>query len=102
MKTKSLVPANAAGLTVKFRGTMYPVASIADAVTKWDGFRMAAVNNLGGGASQIGEGLTVRHGTKPVAKISYNGRVWHPGKWTPESKTMTAEEIAAVDGGVTA
>ena len=65
-------------LSVKFQGKTYAVASLADAVAKWDAFRFAAACQ-GAGCSKVGNGVTVRNAAgKIVAKVSYNGRLWNP------------------------
>jgi len=33
-------------------------------------------------------GGNVKDNGKIIAKVSYNGKVWPPGKWTPESKPL--------------
>ena len=48
------------------------VADIAEAVKHWETHRDATNE----GVSTIGNGVTVFDGIEPVAKISYNGRVW--------------------------
>lgn len=42
-------------------------------------------NALGGGNWNGGE---VRQGDQVIAKVSYNGRVWPPGTWTPRMKAL--------------
>lgn len=48
------------------------VSSIADAVEKWETYRDNTTNGVRG----IGNGVTVFNGIEPIAKISYNGRIW--------------------------
>ena len=42
-------------------------------------------NDLGGGNWTGGQ---VFKGKEQVAKVSYNGRVWPPGPWTPEMQPL--------------
>ncbi len=66
-----------APLTFKIhRKPAVPVLSVADAAAKWDAYRMAEMENGGGGCSEIGNGGIVRAGKQIVARISYNGRIW--------------------------
>jgi hypothetical protein len=66
-------------LTVKYRGTVYPVASLEDAADKWNEFRDAAMRQ-GLGPDDICGHLDVRTSSgRKVARISWNGRVWPAG-----------------------
>ncbi len=50
----------------------------------------------GVGASDLTEG-TVRRGKRAVARISYNGRIWHPRVWREGDLPLSRSEIAAID-----
>lgn len=55
--------------------------------------------NLGGGNVGMGAHVVDHHG-QIIARISYNGRVWPPGKWTPQTRPLrelTAADDVAVD-----
>ncbi len=70
-------------LFVVFDGRYFPVTSVKDAAKKWCVFRDTVEQRGEGGVRQLGNGVNVyRKGElKPVARISYNGRIW-PGKET--------------------
>lgn len=38
--------------------------------------------------SSTWQGGRIVEGRKTVARVSYNGRVWPPGEWTPFTKTL--------------
>jgi hypothetical protein len=59
------------GLEVKWGRQRFPVASIADAQSKWDLFRECSE----AGVSEIGGAKIYRDG-KVIGSISYNGRAW--------------------------
>lgn len=40
------------------------------------------------GSRETPDGRVVTADGKPVARISYNGRVWPPEKWTPGMKPL--------------
>ena len=79
------VPAVAGQLYVERDGKRYPVDSLQDARQKWNRFR----DQSAAGASEIGEGARIidQEGNT-VARISYNGIVWPPGKWQPGMKPL--------------
>ena len=58
--------------TVEFNGQEFEVGSIKDAADKWNKF----VDASQGGVSQVGNGVIIREDGKPVARVSYNGRIW--------------------------
>jgi hypothetical protein len=67
-------------LFVMRSGKRFEVASLEDASQKWCAFRDAT----GAGASEIGEDVMIYNQTgTPVARISYNGKVWPPVEWKP-------------------
>lgn len=59
-------------LTVEFNGEVFDVESIQDAADKWNRF----VETSMGGVSQVGNGVTIKEDGKPIARVSYNGRIW--------------------------
>jgi len=63
----------------KRRRQICTAATLEEAAEQWDAYRDALLINGGGASSAIGNGFTVysdRAMTKPVGKISYNGRIW--------------------------
>lgn len=60
------------------------VASVEEAVRIWNEYR----ESTGAGASEIGNGGTVKDGRKLVAGISYNGRVWSPAEWRQNNRPV--------------
>ena len=64
--------ANKKRLTVEFGGQEYEVASFKDAAEKWGRF----VGASQGGVSQVGNGVVIKENGRPVARVSYNGRIW--------------------------
>ena len=77
-----------------------PVESLSDAVRTCRGF--IEENGLGGGNWGPDAGIVKQNGN-PVAKISYNGRVWRPGPWPqPEIDPETGAEIPRKSPGTAA
>lgn len=77
-------------LFVERGGKRFEVASLQEASDKWNQFR----DVTGAGASKIGEGAKiVDQDGKEVARISYNGKVWGPGKWKPGDKPLVGENF---------
>ena len=66
-------------LNVRYCGKTYRVESVADAAVKGNEFREEALRS-GLGPNDIGGHLMVRDGRTPVAKISWNGRIWPVAK----------------------
>lgn len=64
------------GLTVEFNGKRYPVKSIKEAQSRWNQFREDAAKATGLGVSGTGNGVFIYRDGVPIARISYNGRVW--------------------------
>ena len=58
--------------TVEFNGQEFEVGSIKDAADKWNKF----VDASQGGVSEIGNGVVIKEDGNPVARVSYNGRIW--------------------------
>ena len=52
------------------------VASIDDAVALWEDHRDNHPIYGYAGCSEVGNGVTVYRDDQPIAKVSYNGRVW--------------------------
>ena len=52
------------------------VASIDDAVALWEDHRDNHPIYGCAGYSEVGNGVTVYRDDQPIAKVSYNGRVW--------------------------
>lgn len=74
------LPAQTQQLFVRRGSQTYPVASFEDASQKWCEFR----DTTGAGASEIGEDVMIYDQTgTPVARISYNGKIWPPVEWKP-------------------
>jgi hypothetical protein len=70
--------------TVSIRPHRVPVASFEEAARACG--RYIAENGLGNG-NWTGGKITDARG-KVIAKVSYNGRVWPPGKWTSGTKAL--------------
>lgn len=65
----------AQSLTVKYRGRVYPVASVEEAADKWCEFRDAAMRQ-GLGPDDIGSGLLVSDSSgRKVGRVFWNGRI---------------------------
>jgi hypothetical protein len=64
--------AEISGLEAEWDGRRVPVRSLADARGKWIDFR----ETTNAGASALGNGVRIYLRGRPVARISYNGRVW--------------------------
>lgn len=60
----------------------FPVASLADASIRYQQFRGTKSR------TRCPEGLVMNEASEVVAKVSYNGRVWAPGPWTPGQQPM--------------
>ncbi|HEY0960917.1 MAG TPA: hypothetical protein VGE69_00995, partial [Pseudomonadales bacterium] len=82
-------------LVASFGKQSYPVQSIAEAQAKWNGFR----SQSGAGASDIGGSLKITQDGKPIARISYNGRVWRDGQ--PTAAAAVADIDAAASEAAT-
>lgn len=74
------------GMEIEFDGRRFPVESIDDAQAKWDHF----VEKSGAGSSELGGDPVIYQDGKPVARISYNGRVWEygDGKYSPDGREI--------------
>ena len=82
-------------LKVHYGRKAVPVATIAEAVAWWDAKR----DGEGFGASEMLGDVIIRKNGTPVARISYNGRVWNTAAWVPGMQTLSADEIAEIEGG---
>lgn len=78
-------------LFVVFAGKYHPVISVEDAAEKWCIFRDTVEQRGEGGVRQLGNGVSIyqRGNLTPVARISYNGRIW-PGKETKVNVRLKA------------
>ena len=57
-------------------GKRLPVASVDAAVALWENHRDNHPIYGCAGFSQVGNGITVYRDDQPIAKVSYNSRVW--------------------------
>lgn len=57
-------------------GKRVSVESIDAAVTLWESFRDNHPIYGCAGFSEVGNGIVVFNDNQPIAKVSYNGRVW--------------------------
>ena len=64
---------------VQVGNRLYQATTLADASTMY----CAARDALGNGASGTPPGKIVDAEGNPVARISFNGKVWPPEPWTP-------------------
>lgn len=67
-------------MVLSFGNRRVPVASLAEASAIYS----AARDRSGKGASGWPDGA-VLEGDKVIGRVSYNGRVWEPGPWKPDS-----------------
>jgi len=65
----------------------YQVADLAQASQMYSAARDHKMRGSGG-ASRTPDALIVTASGKPVARISYNGRVWPPEPWHPDQKPL--------------
>lgn len=65
-------------------------ANFADASAKYSEVRDAS----GEGGSTFRDGVVIQDG-KPVARISYNGRIWPLGEWVPGDKPLFDNRVSA-------
>jgi len=69
----------------------YPVGSLQQASEMF----CAARDKSGHGASRTPNVTIVNERGETVARISYNGRVWPVGEWTPDQKPIYDNRIGA-------
>lgn len=65
-------------------------SDLADASAKYSEVRDAS----GEGASTFYDGVVMQDG-KPVARISYNGRIWPLEDWTPDMTPLFDNRVSA-------
>jgi len=68
---------------VTINGLSFNCASLKDAQLMWISARVTS----GWGASDV-PNVFVYEGRRRIARISYNGRVWSPERWTVSSKLL--------------
>lgn len=59
-------------MEIRINRKAHTVASYAEARRLWEEYR----DSTGAGYSEIGNGAVVTHEGQPVARVSYNGRIW--------------------------
>lgn len=70
-------------MVLSYRNRRVPVASLAEASAIYS----AARDRSGKGASGWPDGAVLED-NKVIGRVSYNGRVWAPGPWKPESMPL--------------
>lgn len=87
-------------LTFKTRKKTWKVATVYDAATKWEAYRVAEARKGGGksGCSIIGNGGTVTNSDGNfVVRISYNGRFWNESDEEVPSRQQETDRQALDD-----
>lgn len=76
-------------LAIAVGGKLYPVASFADASRMFCAARDKVEATGSGGASRTPSPM-IYAGTKPIAYVAYNGRVFAgaPHEWTPDTRIL--------------
>ena len=86
-----MTPAACPALYMQIGRKRYQVASLQEASEMF----CAARDKSGHGASRTPDVTIVDERGETVARISYNGRVWPVGEWTPDQKPIYDNRIGA-------
>lgn len=86
-----MTPAARPALYMQIGRKRYQVASLQEASEMF----CAARDKSGHGASRTPDVTIVNERGDTVARISYNGRVWPVGEWTPDQKPIYDNRIGA-------